>query len=132
MNGLQVLKDAVSMKRSIRSIELPNGSLFEWWMTPLTLAQRERATRLAGKNSEDPITVALNVLVLKAENKDGNKLFVLADLAELKNDLPETVISQLVVEVFRDTASEAELDGEKVEVDLSQKKSSVNSSKTAS
>ena len=132
MNGLQVLKDAVSMKRSIRSIELPNGSLFEWWMTPLTLAQRERATRLAGKNSEDPITVALNVLVLKAEDKDGNKLFVLADLAELKNDLPETVISQLVVEVFRDTASEAELDGEKVEVDLSQKKSSVNSSKTAS
>lgn len=132
MNGLQVLKDAVSMKRSIRSIELPNGNLFEWWMTPLTLAQRERATRLAGKNSEDPITVALNVLVLKAENKDGNKLFVLADLAELKNDLPETVISQLVVEVFRDTASEAELDGEKVEVDLSQKKSSANSSKTVS
>jgi hypothetical protein len=132
MNGLQILKDAVSMKRTHRSIELENGSLFEWWMTPLTLAQRERATRLAGKNSEDPITVALNVLVLKAENQEGNKLFVLADLAELKNDLPETVISALVVEVFRDTASEADLDGERVEVDLSQKKSLNNSRKTGS
>ena len=130
MNGLQTLKNAVSMKRTRRSIELENGVIFEWWMTPLTLAQRERATRLAGKNSEDPIAVALNVLVLKAEDETGNKLFVLADVAELKNDFPETVISQLVVEIFRDTASDADEEGE--EVDFSQKKSSASSRKTGS
>lgn len=130
MNGLQTLKNAVSMKRTRRSIELENGAIFEWWMTPLTLAQRERATRLAGKNSEDPIAVALNVLVLKAEDETGNKLFVLADVAELKNDFPETVISQLVVEIFRDTASDADEEGE--EVDFSQKKSSASSRKTGS
>ena len=130
MNGLQLLKNGVSMTRSRRSVELPSGSEFEWWMTPLTLAQRERATRLAGKNSEDPITVALNVLILKAEDEAGNKLFVMADLAELKNDFPETVISALVVEIFRDTVSETE-EGEEP-VDISQKKSSNNSRKTES
>ena len=131
MNGLQQLKNAVSMKRSYRSVELENGNVFEWWMTPLTLGQRERATRLAGKNSEDPISVALNVLVLKAEDQAGNKRFVLADVAELKNELPETVISDLVQEVFRNTASEPDEDGETA-VDLSQKKSANTSRKTES
>ena len=119
------------MKRTYRSVELENGSVFEWWMTPLTLGQRERATRLAGKNSEDPISVALNVLVLKAEDQAGNKRFVLADVAELKNELPETLISELVQEVFRDTASANDGD-EETQVDLSQKKSSNSSRKTES
>lgn len=131
MNGLQQLKDAVSMKRTHRSIELENGTVFEWWMTPLTLGQRERATRLAGKNSEDPIAVALNVLVLKAEDQAGNKRFILADVAELKNQFPETLISELVQEVFRDTTSETNGDGG-AEADLSQKKSLNNSRKTES
>jgi hypothetical protein len=131
MDGLQQLKNAVSMKRTYRSVELENGSVFEWWMTPLTLGQRERATRLAGKNSEDPISVALNVLVLKAEDQAGNKRFVLADVAELKNELPETLISELVQEVFRDTASASNGD-EETQVDLSQKKSSNSSRKTES
>ena len=132
MNGLQTLKAAVSMKRTLRSVELENGFKYEWWMTPLTLAQRERATRLAGKNSEDPITVALHVLIIKAEDEAGNKEFVLADLAELKNEYPETLISALVVEVFRDTSSEVDSNGDEVEVDMSQKKSLSNSKKTGS
>ena len=119
------------MKRTHRSIELENGTVFEWWMTPLTLGQRERATRLAGKNSEDPIAVALNVLVLKAEDQAGNKRFILADVAELKNQFPETLISELVQEVFRDTTSETNGDGG-AEADLSQKKSLNNSRKTES
>jgi len=134
MNGLQELKNAVSMKRTRRSIELDNGQEFVWWMTPLTLAQRERATRLAGKNSEDPISVALNVLIIKAEDEAGNKRFILADFAELKNCFPETLMSKLVVEVFRETITEVNEDGveTEVEVDLSQKKSSNNSRKTGS
>jgi hypothetical protein len=132
MNGLQELKAAVSMKRTRRSVWLDNGKEFVWWMTPLTLAQRERATRLAGKNSEDPISVALNVLIIKAEDEAGNKRFVLADYADLKAEFPETLMSKLVVEVFSESLTGTDEDGVAVEVDLSQKKSLNSSRKTGS
>ena len=120
------------MARSRRSINLPSGSVFEWWQTPLTLSQRERATKLAGKNSDDTITVALIVLIMKATNKEGIKLFQQGDLAELKTDLPETVMGDLVMEVFRDTLSEEDDDGNITEVEVAPKSSSPSSRKTAS
>ena len=132
MNGLAQLKKGVSMARSRRSINLPSGSVFEWWQTPLTLSQRERATKLAGKNSDDTITVALIVLIMKATNKEGIKLFQQGDLAELKTDLPETVMGDLVMEVFRDTLSEEDDDGNITEVEVAPKSSSPSSRKTAS
>lgn len=132
MNGLAQLKKGVSMARSRRSITLPDGSIFEWWQTPLTLSQRERATKLAGKNSDDTITVALIVLIMKATNKEGIKLFQQGDLAELKTELPETVMGDLVMEVFRDTLSEEDDDGNIKEVEVSPKSSSPSSKRTAS
>lgn len=120
------------MARSKRSITLPNGDIFEWYQTPLTLAQRERATKLAGKNSEDTITVALIVLIMKATNQEGQKLFQQGELAELKTELPESVMGDLVVEVFRDTLSEQDEEGNVKEVEVAPKSSSPSSRKTAS
>ena len=132
MNGLAQLKKGVSMARSKRSITLPNGDIFEWYQTPLTLSQRERATKLAGKSSEDTITVALIVLIMKATNQEGQKLFQQGELAELKTELPESVMGDLVVEVFRDTLSEQDEEGNVTEVETAPKSSSPSSRKTAS
>lgn len=132
MNGLAQLKKGVSMARTRRSITLPDGSVFEWFQTPLTLSQRERATKLAGKNSDDTITVALCVLIMKATNQDGVKLFQQGELAELKTELPESVMGDLVMEVFRDTLSDEDDEGNVKEADVSPKSSSPSSRKTVS
>lgn len=120
------------MARTRRSITLPDGSVFEWFQTPLTLSQRERATKLAGKNSDDTITVALCVLIMKATNQDGVKLFQQGELAELKTELPESVMGDLVMEVFRDTLSDEDDEGNIKEADVSPKSSSPSSRKTVS
>ena len=95
-----------------RSIELPNGAVFEWFMSPVTLAERDRATARAGKDSENVLTVALHVLVMKAKDENGLALFTMADIPELKNMLPENVIGELIREVFRDTLMEPDDEGQ--------------------
>ena len=52
------------MKPARRSVELPDGSEFEFYMTPLTLAERARAQKQA--KSEDATDFALQLLVSKA------------------------------------------------------------------
>ena len=119
------------MARSKRVVDLPDGTQFEWWQTPLTLSERERATKRAGKDSEDTITVALCVLIMKATDQNGQKLFQQGELVDLKTELPETVIGQMVIEVFRDSLSEEDEDGEEGTIDVSPKSSSRNSKQTA-
>ena len=131
MNGLARLKKSISMARSKRVVDLPDGTQFEWWQTPLTLSERERATKRAGKDSEDTITVALCVLIMKATDQNGQKLFQQGELVDLKTELPETVIGQMVIEVFRDSLSEEDEDGEEGTIDVSPKSSSRNSKQTA-
>lgn len=114
------------MQRTRRAITLPNGKEFEWWMTPLTLAERERAQKRSGKDSEDVLTVALNVLILKARDANGNALFQPGEIVDLKTNLPESVLTELIREVFSDeTFEEVSEDGEsKTAIDVTPKRSS--------
>ena len=125
-NGLKQLTSACSMERTRRTIDLPNGKEFEWWMTPLTLAERERAQKRSGKDAEDVLTVALNVLVLKARDANGNALFQLGEIADLKTQIPESVLTDLVKELFSDPSLEVDdEDGEgKTAIDVTPKRSS--------
>ena len=72
MRALDVLKKAVNMKPALRRIELPDGSAFEFWMTPLTLAERTRAQKLA--KSDDNTDFALHLLASKARDENDMPL----------------------------------------------------------
>ena len=71
--ALDRLKKSVSMKPVRRAVELPDGSEFEFWMTPLTLAERTRAQKQA--KSDDATDFALQLLVSKAKD-ENNRPFV--------------------------------------------------------
>ena len=118
------------MERSKRSVTMPDGTAFVWYQTPLTLKQREIATKRAGKLSEDVLTVACCVFISKATDEAGNKLFQQGELDELKNDIPETVMTEIISEVFRDSISEFDEEGLEVVPDLSPKNCSISSEKT--
>ena len=106
--ALDRLKKAVSMKSSVRSVELPDGSVFEFWMTPLTLAERTRAQKQA--KTDDATDFALQLLVSKAKDENGMPLFGAGEIAELRNALPASVVEALMLQLIGGEEEEEELD----------------------
>ena len=104
--ALDRLKKSVSMQPQRKSVELPNGDDFEFWSRPITLAQRARAQKQAG--SDDATTFALNLLAMVATDQDGQKLFQPGELAELRNELPATVVEKLLLQLLADDEQEDE------------------------
>ena len=102
--ALDRLKKSVSMQPQRKSVELPDGSDFEFFMTPLTLAQRARAQKQA--KSEDATDFALQLLAMKATDQSGQKLFQPGELAELRNELPATVVEALMLQLLADGEQE--------------------------
>lgn len=121
--ALDRLKAAVSMAPVRKSVELPDGSEFEYWHTPLTLAQRAKAQKASG---DDATAFALQLLIMKAVDEQGSPLFVQAEAAELRNALPANVVDQLLLQLL----DSGEKDKEEEDDDLDPKPSSASSRKT--
>ena len=106
MRALDQLKSAVSMKPQRKTIELPNGAEFEYWMTPLTLAERARAQKQA--KSDDATEFALQLLVAKAKDENGQPMFAPGEVAELRNALPASVVEALMLQLLADAPKDEE------------------------
>ena len=102
--ALERLKAAVAMKATRRSITLPNGDEFEFYSKPVTLAQRARAQKTAG--NDNPTDFALQLLVMLAQDENGQKLFGPGDVAELRNELPASVVEGLMLQLLQDAEPE--------------------------
>jgi hypothetical protein len=124
--ALDRLKAAVSMASVRKAVELPDGSEFEFWMTPLTLAQRAKAQKASG---DDATAFALQLLVTKATDESGTPLFVQAEMAELRNALPAKVVDELLLALLDANKKEEE---DEEEEELSPKPSAKRSRTTQS
>lgn len=107
-SALERLKAAVSMKPQRKAVELPDGSEFELYATPVTLAERARAQKQAG--NDDATSFALQLLVMKATDENGQKLFNAGDIAELRNTLPASVVEALMLTLLQDAEAPEEED----------------------
>ena len=106
--ALDRLKKAVSMKPQRRTVELPDGGEFEFYMTPLTLAERSRAQKQA--KSDDATDFALQLLVSKAKDSGGMPLFNQGEIADLRNVLPASVVEALMLQLIGEQEEEEEWD----------------------
>ena len=104
--ALDRLKKAVSMKPQRRFVELPDGGDFEFWMTPLTLAERAKAQKQA--KSDDSTDFALQLLVSKAKDENGVPLFNQGEIADLRNALPASVVEALMLQLIGEQEEEEE------------------------
>jgi len=100
MRALDRLKASVAMKPSRKAVTLPDGSEFELWAPPITLAQRARAQKQAGSDSATDF--ALQLLVMVAQDENGQKLFAPGEVAELRNELPASVVELLMLQLVQD------------------------------
>ena len=106
--ALDRLRKAANLKPTKRSVELSNGDNFEFYCTPLTMAQRERANKDA--KSDDINQFALQLLVMKATDADGQKLFGPGDIAILKNEVRDEDLQSLMLAVIQSPDDEEEID----------------------
>lgn len=112
--ALDLLKGAVSMQPQRKSVELPNGVEFEFYMTPLTLAQRAKAQRQA--KTDDATDFALQLLAMKATDEFGEKLFQSGELVELQHDLPASVVDALMLQMLTEEEEDGEDEREKTDM----------------
>ena len=89
-----------------KKIELPDGSEFDFWMTPLTIAERQRAQKQS--RTDDPIDFALQVLINKAIDENSAPMFPAGNAAEIRNALPAAVVDKLIMVLLSDEKPEEE------------------------
>ena len=92
------------MKATRKAVTLPNSEEFEFWSPPITLAQRARAQKLAG--NDDATSFALQLLVMLAQDENGQKMFAPGEVAELRNELPASVVEGLMLQLLTDAEPE--------------------------
>lgn len=115
MNALERLKKTVSMKATRRVVTCPDGTEFDYWAPPITLAQRAKAQKAAG--SDDATAFALQLLVMVATDENGQPMFAAGQIADLRNQLPASLIEALLLQLLNEesAAEDAELDMKSVE-----------------
>ena len=103
ISALDRLKKAANLVPTRKVVMLSNGEEFEFYRTPLTMAERE----CAQKGTKDDVNAfALQLLVQKAMDDTGKRLFQAGQIAELKNEVRDADLQALMVAVISDESDE--------------------------
>ena len=97
-SALDRLKKAANLEPRKREVTLSDGSVFEMYVTPLTMAERERAQRQA--KSDDANAFALQLLLTKAQDENGIRLFKSGEIDILKNEVKDKDLQALMLSVI--------------------------------
>jgi hypothetical protein len=92
------LKAAANLTPTKKVVTLANGEEVEFYSTPMTASERERAKKDA--RSEDPAAFALQLLVRKAQDAQGRRLFNPGDVADLKTAVRDDDLQNLLLAVL--------------------------------
>ena len=97
-SALDRLRKAANLEPRKKEVTLSDGSVFEMYVTPLTMAERERAQRQA--KSDDANAFALQLLLAKAQDENGRKLFNAGEIDVLKNEVKDSDLQNLMLAVI--------------------------------
>jgi hypothetical protein len=99
MRAIDRLKSAANLVPTKRSVLLNNGEEFTFYCRPLTMAEREKAQREA--KTDDAGQFALQLLVNKAMDENGQRLFMPADIVELKHAVRDEDLQALMLAILK-------------------------------
>ena len=100
LSALDRLRKAANLEPVKKEVTLSDGSVFEMYVTPLTMAERERAQK--GAKSDDANEFALRLLMTKAQDDTGQRLFNLGEIDVLKNEVKDADLQKLMLAVITD------------------------------
>jgi len=104
---LEKLKKAANLTPSKKEVTLSNGDVFEFWTTPLTMAEREQAQK---GTKDDANAFALRLFVSKALQEDGRRMFQAGQIDELKHDVSAENMDRLMLALLPSQEEEDDLD----------------------
>ncbi len=104
LRAIDRLRKAANLEPTKKVVDLSDGSAFEMWVTPLTMAERERAQKQA--KSEDATAFALQLLLQKACDESGAKLFSAGEIDVLKNEVKDKDLQALMLAILTDESEE--------------------------
>jgi hypothetical protein len=107
-SALARLKKAANLTPVKRVVTLNDGSVFEFYSAPLTMAERERAENMPGGNAANGL--ALNLLVTKAIDDTGKRLFAAGQIAELKEETQDADLQALMLAIITNPEDAEQLD----------------------
>jgi hypothetical protein len=107
-SALARLKKAANFTPSKRTVKLSDGSEFDMWVSPLSMAERERAQKMPG--GDDANGFALNLLIMKASDETGQRLFAAGEMAILREEVLDADLQQLMLAVIQAPEQGQELD----------------------
>jgi hypothetical protein len=102
VRAIDRLRKAANLEPTKKEVELSDGSIFEMWVSPLTMAERERAQKNA--KSDDAGAFALQLLITKACDESGQKLFAAGEIDVLKNEVKDADLQKLMLAIIMDDA----------------------------
>ena len=102
--ALNALLKGVS-KEPIRRLFQYQGEDVEFYSTVLTLKQREKV-KSAQRNEDDASEFALKLLIEKACDKDGKRMFQAGQYAELLNEWPIAALESAMLLMLKDETGE--------------------------
>ena len=98
------LKKAARLEPVKKEVKLESGDTVTMYVTPLTAAERERAKK--DSRSDDPGEFAMQLLVRKARNGNGQPLFTPGDISVLKNEVRDSDLQSLMLAVLNSGSTE--------------------------
>ena len=99
-SALDRLRKAANLEPIKKEVKLSDGSIFEMYVTPLTMAERERAQKQT--RSDDANAFALQLLMNKALDVNGTKLFNAGEIDVLKNEVKDSDLQKLMLAVIQE------------------------------
>ena len=103
LSALDRLRKAANLEPIKKEVELSDGSVFEMYVTPLTMAERERAQK---QTNNDANNFALQLLMQKALDENGNRLFRSGEVDVLKNEVKDSDLQKLMLAVINEDEEE--------------------------
>ena len=104
----RLVKVAGTDRKIFKEVEI-KGQDFSFWMTPLTIAEQQSAQKSA--KSDDANDFALQLLVKKAMDKDGNAMFQSDAVPAMRSAIEKAEVEKLLLALIREDEEEApELD----------------------
>ena len=103
-SALDILRKAANLEPSKKEVKLSDGSIFEMYVTPLTMAERERAQKQV--KGDDTNGFALQLLLNKALDENGRKLFSAGEVDVLKNEVKDSDLQSLMLAVINSDQEE--------------------------
>jgi len=104
IRAIDRLKNAANLVPARKDVELHDGTVFSFYARPLTMAERDKAQRTS--KGDDANAFALQLLVDKALDDGGQRLFMAGDIAELKHEVRDSDLQKLMLAILQEEEGE--------------------------